>query len=267
MWSKIICFVAVIACAHAISLKIPKIPAADDLNIFTPGSFPCAYTARFKIDMKQEEQDIHGEGFQSMWGNYISMHYEGSTQGMVYTQVNIMRPDIKEEGKDKSAALFYAMLGMCDLDGYVDSYEDGYGQISYIYYLIGMPIAYEEKKSATWEGQQCTLYRANVSESLTEIYADSDNHVIGAIVEYTGYYIKASMSYKNEAYVDDFVLPTSYSGCEETSAVYSDPEPVQNCKIPHTRPDPTSESASAVRAFIFIPLVLAAIMAAFISFF
>jgi len=249
MMKGVICVVAMIVCVHG-------------TNVFNPAPFPCAYTANFKVETIMNDTTVVGDGFHSMWGNYISMHTSMSEAGISITQMNIMRPDIPEEGKNGSAAVLSLFWTDCDYE-YVQSYDDGYYRVSYVYSMIAGPIPYDEKESSEWEGKKCTLYKYKSQSMDSEIYVGDDDHVIGSIVKASTSTVKASFSYDFTAYADDFILPKSEGRCSDLPKAFEDPEPVPGCEIPHTRPTPQG-SSDASTLVVLTPLILAVVLAIFI---
>jgi len=286
MKSVVCCLACVALCVCAVNAKalnlknlkgkIPKVKA-DDSNVFTPGPFPCSYTALYSLTLSDEEESLSIKGYQSVYGRYFSGYRLSEGSDRRQEQHFFLRADMKSSSSD-----YGTVIETTNSDGYLQcsSYSifwtptsSDYSGISYIYSFLNEEFYYDSVSDDKWMDQSCRKYTGEDGS----IYVDSVGHVIGfdeniAGQKYVGYVVYEL----NSAYESDFMLPSSYTGCGTEPEAYNPPGNESGCTIiSGARPTPTypggsgtggSGSGASVNK-VYSLLVLASILIAFISFF
>jgi len=216
------------------------------LDRFTPAKLPCAYTADFKMYALISGTETNVNGYQAGYGRIVSLLEKGEIQGYDATMNMILRADIHEQTQPDGAAIIEGIgasgVNMCQLDSYVDTVQKGYEQVAMFDSIIAQSFSYDTKKeNVVFNGQKCTMYSVTQKVSSTsiysELYADSDNHVVGMYLmqqdDNDKSVMNISISYTMKVHEAQFMLDHSYPGCDDPSiaAIYSAPPKEANCPI------------------------------------
>jgi len=220
-------------------------------------------------------------GYHAMYGRYMGTLSSSSEVNTYY----ILRPDIlDEESNPDSATLFLLnqvgdVLKTCSVPSTYNPYSDGYSN-SPLRDVITTEYEYNSlTENVEFNGQICTRYTLSNDQATVHVYADSDSHVVGLSTTTETTHAEYNITYEMVAYEGQFKVDSSFSGCEDYSAVFTKPSKEDDCPLQPgpapapptgsgssgTQPPTDPESASAIKAGV--ALVLASMAITFISLF
>jgi len=286
MKSVVCCLACVALCACAIDVKFPEIPKAKGVgaSTFTPGPFPCAYTAFYSMSVYPTpygRQKVYGYHvmYEKQLGTFLVATYP--SQNYVYRY--IARTDIKPSEYSQYWTAFNMDVvgpkGNNICDHYSVSDLSDYDRISRINRYITGDRPYTSVSQTQWHDKNCTRYNyvyKDETESLDiSYYVDSDNLVYGFEHTSNGVTYSGLVTYEmNSAYENDFIVPSGFSGCEDYPKAFEPPPRESSCSnlSSGTRPEPQypdlglSSSSQGAGAFN-VPFVFAVILSILCAFF